>query len=132
MTPELYWLALSAVFLLVCWLPYIMDRTLVRGLPRALGNPRDDDKPQSAWAVRAQKAHQNGVENLVVMATLVIVAHLAKISTSTTVLMVQVYFWARIAHFVVFTAGVPYVRTLTFFAGWVATAWIALAILGLV
>ena len=132
MTPELYWLALSAIFLLVCWLPYVMDRSLVRGLPRALGNPRDDDKPQSGWAVRAQKAHQNGVENLVVMATLVIVAHLAKISTSTTILMVQVYFWARISHYVVFTAGIPYIRTLTFFAGWVATAWFALAILGLV
>ena len=132
MTPELYWLALSAIFLLICWLPYIVNRSLVRGAARALGNPRDDDKPQSGWAVRAQKAHQNGVENLVVMATLVIVAHLAKISSSTTILMVQLYFWARIAHYVVFTIGIPYARTLAFFVGWLSTAWFALAILGLV
>lgn len=132
MTPELYWLALSAIFLLVCWFPYIVNRSLVRGPARALGNPRPDDEPHSPWADRAQRAHQNGVENLVVMATLVIVAHLAKISSSTTVLMVQLYFWARIAHYVVFTIGIPYARTLTFFLGWIATAWFALAILGVV
>ena len=130
MTPELYWLALSALFLLICWLPYILNRSQVRGLARAMGNPRDDDRPQAAWAMRAQKAHYNGVENLVVMATIVLIANAAKISSSTTVMLVQVYFWARIAHYLVFAAGIPYARTLTFFVGWLATAWMGLIVIG--
>jgi len=132
MTPELLWLALSALFLLVCWFPYIVNRSLVRGPARALGNPREDDKPQDDWAQRAQKAHYNGVENLVVMATLVLIANAAKITSETTILLVQVYFWARIAHYVVFTAGIPYIRTLTFFVGWLVTAWMGLIVVGVI
>ena len=130
MTTELYWLALSAMFLLICWLPYVSNRSIVRGFQRALGNPRSDDKPVADWADRAKRAHMNGVENLVVFASLIIVVHLAKMSTSTTAYAAQLYFWSRLAHFVVFTAGIPYARTLAFFVSWLATAMVALTILG--
>jgi uncharacterized MAPEG superfamily protein len=48
------------------------------------------------------------------------VAHAAGISNATTVLVCQVYFWARVVHLVAYTLGIPWVRTLAFAAGWIS------------
>ncbi len=130
MTTELFWLALTAIITGLFWVPYILDRTAVRGLMGAMGNPAPDDKPQSAWAQRMMKAHTNAIENLAVMAVLVLVANAAKITSDATVIAVQLYFWARIAHFVIYAAGIPVLRTLAFAAAFVGQAIMALAILG--
>jgi uncharacterized MAPEG superfamily protein len=60
------------------------------------------------------------VENLVLFAALVLVAHAADISNATTVLVCKVYFWARLVHFVAYTIGIPWVRTLAFVIGWLS------------
>ncbi len=130
MTSELFWLALTAIITGLFWVPYILDRTAVRGLMGAMGNPSPDDKPQSAWAQRMMKAHTNAIENLAVMTVLVLVANTAKVSTGATVFAVQLYFWARMAHFVIYAAGIPVLRTLAFAAAFVGQAIMALAILG--
>ena len=41
----------------------------------------------------------------------------------------QVYFWARLVHYIAYTAGVPGVRTLAFLAGFGAQMVVAFAIL---
>jgi len=41
-----------------------------------------------------------------------------------------VFFYARLLHFVVYTAGVPVVRTLSYAAGWAACIVIALRLIG--
>ena len=41
---------LSALWIAVAWVPYIIDRIMVRGLMGALANPSPDLAPQSAWA----------------------------------------------------------------------------------
>jgi uncharacterized MAPEG superfamily protein len=41
-----------------------------------------------------------------------------------------VYFWARLAHAVVYTMGVPVLRTLAFAVGFAAQAALALAVFG--
>lgn len=74
----------------------------------------------SAWAERMKAAHYNAVENTVLFATLVLVAHAAGVSNQTTVLVCEVYFWARLVHLVAYTLGIPWVRTLSFVVGWVA------------
>src|SRR5262249_7343478 len=56
------------------WVPYILDRIMVRGPIGAMANPGPKDKPQSAWAQRLMAAHINAVENLVVFAPLVLTA----------------------------------------------------------
>jgi uncharacterized MAPEG superfamily protein len=43
------------------------------------------------------------------------------------VLACAVYFWARLAHYVVYTAGIPVARTLAFTVAWLATAVLVLA-----
>jgi len=47
-------------------------------------------------------------------------AHVLGISNAATKAAVVVYFFARLLHFVVYSAGIPAARTLTFTAGWLA------------
>jgi hypothetical protein len=58
----------------------------------------ENPKPQSAWAQRMMKAHDNAVENLVVFAALVLAAHALGVSDGATATACVVYFWARIVH----------------------------------
>jgi len=90
----------------------------------AVGYP-DSPKPQSPWARRMKSAHVNAAENLVVFAALVLAAHAAGVSNNATVSACAVYFWARVVHFVAYTAALPWVRTLAFAAGFVAQAVLA-------
>ena len=130
MSGELKWLLLTVIFTGVLWIPYILDRIMVRGLVGAMANPSPAAKPQSAWASRLEKAHYNAVENLVVFASLVLLLNAMHISTAATVTACAVYFWARVVHAVVYTFGIPVLRTLAFAVGFAAEVVLALAALG--
>ncbi|QQS12281.1 MAG: MAPEG family protein [Rhodospirillales bacterium] len=132
MSKELYWLTLTAILTGVLWVPYILDRVAVRGLLPAMGNHSPADKPQSTWAKRLMAAHTNAVEGLVVFAPLVLVAQQTGATSATTATACAVVFWTRLAHAVVYTAGVPVARTFIWTAGWLAQAAIALAIFKLI
>ena len=119
MTPELTSLIWVTALSAIMWIPYILNAITVRGIADAVGYP-ENPKPLAPWAQRMKAAHYNSVENLVLFATLVLVAHVAGISNATTVLVCQVYFWARGVHLVAYTLGIPWVRTLAFAAGWIA------------
>lgn len=128
MTTELFYLTLTTALTGVLWIPYIVNRIAVRGLSEAMGYP-DNPVPQSPWAQRLMKAHQNAVENLVVFAALVLVAHQAGISTESTALASLVFFWMRLAHAVAFTFKIPLVRTFSFFISFGAQVVFAWALL---
>jgi uncharacterized MAPEG superfamily protein len=127
-TPELHILAMVAVATLFMWLPYMGARILTRGLGRALANPDPSFPPDPAWAERARRAHANAVENLAVFAPLVLIAALIGVSTPATILASKVYLGARLAHYAVYAAGIPMVRTLAYAVGFVATLQIATAV----
>lgn len=127
MPKELFWLTLTIAMTGLFWVPYILDRASVRGLANAMGNPSPGDAPQSAWAQRMMAAHANAVENLVLFAPLVLILQALKISNDTTVLACAVYFWARLAHYLIYTFGIPVARTLAFTVAWLATAVLVLA-----
>jgi uncharacterized MAPEG superfamily protein len=120
MTPELTKLTWVLVLHMLCWIPYVLNRTMVQGLVDAVGYP-DNPKPLAPWAERAKRAHYNGVENLVVFAAIVLLLNSAGVSNDTTVMACTVYFWARLAHYLIFAAGIPWLRTISFFVGWLAT-----------
>lgn len=132
MSKELYWLVLTVAMTGLFWLPYIIDRIMVRGLMPTMANPSPTDKPQSAWAQRMMAAHTNAVENLVIFAPLVLVAQLLSITTPTTAFACALFFWSRLAHVVVYTLGIPVLRTLAFAGGFVAQALVVLAIFKLI
>ena len=128
MPKEFFWLMLTIILTGLMWIPYILDRAAVRGLVGAMGNPSPADKPQSPWAQRMMAAHDNAVENLVLFAPLVLIAHTLNISNRVTVAACAVYFWARLAHFIVYALGIPVLRTLCWTVGWLALVVLVLAI----
>jgi uncharacterized MAPEG superfamily protein len=130
MTAELMWLTLTVVLTGVLWIPYILDRIMVRGLMGAMANPKRGDKPQSAWAQRLYFAHTNAVENLMIFAPLVLILDAINHSTMSTVLACAVYFWARLAHAIIYTLGIPVLRTLAFAVGFAAQVALVLAVFG--
>jgi uncharacterized MAPEG superfamily protein len=81
------------------------------GLPPLIGN-RDDLPQMTGFTGRAQRAHRNMLESLVLFAVLVLVAQIAGKANATTALGAQLFFWGRVAYAVVYWIGIPWVRTL--------------------
>ncbi len=129
MTTELYWLTLTALMTAFFWMPYVLNRVAMNGLGGALAGGAPDSSSLSVWAQRAIKAHTNAVENLAIFAPIVLTAHVLGISNAATKAAVVVYFFARLLHFLVYSAGIPAARTLTFTAGWLAQIAIIASIL---
>ena len=119
LTPELRWLAATTVLTGALWIPYIADRMREHGIWKALANPDRDARPRAAWADRLMWAHDNAVENLVLFAALVLMLNALGISNATTVMACNIYFWARLAHYLIYSAGIPWLRTLSFTVAWV-------------
>ena len=130
MTKELMWLTLTIILTGLMWVPYIVDRAMVRGLKGCMANPSRHDKPQSAWAQRLYFAHTNAVENLIVFAPLVLILDAQGYSTEYTIIACAVYFWARLAHVILYTMGVPVLRTLAFSVGFLAQVALVFAVFG--
>ncbi len=120
MSTEIFWLLLTIAMTGLFWVPYILDRFATRGIMGTLGYPNPATPPQSAWAERLRLAHFNAVENLIIFAPLVLIAQLLNVHTAATAAACIIYFWARLAHFVLYGLRVPVLRTLSFLIGWAA------------
>lgn len=116
MSIELRYLALVTVLTGLTWVPYILNTITVQGLVNAVGYP-ENPKPLAPWARRMKLAHYNSVENLVVFASLVLVAHAAGLSNAAIASSATVYFWARVVHLTAYTFAIPWVRTAAFAVG---------------
>ena len=116
MTVELKYLALVTTLTALIWIPYILNMIMVRGVADAVGYP-ENPKPMAPWATRMKAAHYNAVENLVVFAALVLVAHVVGVKGEATALACVIYFWARVVHLLAYTFRIPWVRTLAFVVG---------------
>jgi uncharacterized MAPEG superfamily protein len=132
MTRELFWLTLTVGLTGLLWVPYMIDRMLVRGIWGAMANPSRDDKPQSLWAQRLYFGHTNAVDNIAVFAPLVLILNAMDYSSKWTVMACAVYFWARLAHAVVYALGITVARTVAFLVGFIAQIVLFLAVFGLV
>lgn len=125
----LQWLAAVSILTTVMWVPHVVRRMLVLGIWPTFDNPKSGTEPTSGWAKRSAAAHNNAIANLAVFGPLVVAAQLAGHGPAIVGL-AQIYFWARVGHYVLYTAGVPVGRTLAFFAGLVVQVMIAMQILG--
>lgn len=128
MTNELTSLVWVTALTAVMWVPYILNAIMRRGLLDAVGYP-ENPAPLAPWAERLKKAHYNAVENLVIFVALVLVLNAAQISNATTVMACQIYFWARLVHVIVYTLGLPWLRTLSFAAAWACLVALVLPLL---
>ena len=126
-TPELTYLTWVTVFTALMWMPYILNTIVVRGLLNAVGYS-ENPKPLAPCAARMKQAHSNAIENLVVFGLLIFVAQAAGANNETTALASAIYFYARIVHFVTYSLGIPWVRTLAFAVGFMCQISLALQI----
>lgn len=129
MTTELYWLVLTVLLTSVIFVPYILNRMKEHGIWPALWNPQPDTRPKAPWAERLMRAHANAVENLVVFAPLVLALQVVGTSTSATVTASMVYFFARLAHVLLYTFAAPLLRTVAFVIGFGCQLTLALTLL---
>jgi uncharacterized MAPEG superfamily protein len=93
----------------------VAGATLQVGLPTLAGN-REGLPAMTGWAGRAERAHRNMLQSLVLFAALVLVAQATGKLDATTALGAQLFFWARLAYAVVYIIGVPWLRTLVWLA----------------
>jgi uncharacterized MAPEG superfamily protein len=128
MTPELKYLTYTTLLTALLWIPYILNVIARNRLSDAVGYPAAP-LVMAAWAERLKKAHYNAVENLVVFATLVLVANALEISNNATTSAAAAYFWGRLVHPVAYTFGIPWARTLSFAVAWGGVLCIAWQIL---
>jgi uncharacterized MAPEG superfamily protein len=110
MKPELMWLLCAVALTFAQMLVAVSGATLQVGLPTLAGN-RDAVPAFGGWVGRAQRAHRNMLESLVLFAALVLVAVVTNKTNSTTLLGAQLFFWARLAYVFVYIAGIPWLRT---------------------
>ena len=118
MTAPIFWLTATLAMTALFWLPYTVNRISVQGLNANTAGASPTAHARADWAERAMKAHQNGVENLVVFAPLVLItAHLG-INPPFLGVCAAIYFFASLVHFVVSTAGIGLFRTLAYATSW--------------
>lgn len=117
LSPEMFWLSLTAGMTALMWIPYIFNRLIEQGPTTALRDPSGNTATSVSWAARMMKAHANAVENLVVFAPLALVVQITAANNAVTAMACMVYFLARLAHFVIFSLGIPYLKVLMFGIG---------------
>jgi uncharacterized MAPEG superfamily protein len=115
MQPELMLLVWAVVLTFVQMLVAVSGATLQVGLPMLAGN-REGMPLLTGWAGRAQRAHHNMLESLVLFAALVLVAVAAQKTSTTTLVGAQIFLWARVAYAVIYVIGIPWLRTAVWFA----------------
>ncbi|GMG83015.1 MAPEG family protein [Paralimibaculum aggregatum] len=129
-SPEIFWLAATALATAVMWVPYILWMISDRGLGPALMDGEHDIAYTVPWAARAVRAHRNAVENLVVFGVLALAVQATGTGTALTAQAAALFFFVRVAHYGVYVAGMPVVRTLLFAVGVGCQIVLGLAVLG--
>ena len=118
MSTELSNLVWVTAFTAMLWIPYVLNRLITGpGLLHEIGYP-DTPTTLSPWADRLKRAHHNAVENLVVFAPLVLVAHVVGVHSELTTMASTIYLGTRIVHALAYTFAIPWLRTITFSVGW--------------
>lgn len=130
LTPELSFTALTAALTGSLWIPIIVNRLREMGVWKALKNPEPDVRPHAQWAYRLANAHRNAIENLVVFAPLALGVHVLGLGSTATATAAALFFWSRLAHVLIYTFGVPLLRTVAFLVGFGAQATMLLRIVG--
>jgi uncharacterized MAPEG superfamily protein len=128
------YLALSAALLLLQWVPYILNRVFAWGFLTFFNNYPDGyptvEPAIPLWAARARRAHLNMVETLPAFAVAVLLGAANPMNEALIVNCAMTFFYARVAYAVVYTLGVPFLRTPVYLASWGATLLMLVTFIG--
>ena len=115
MTPELTYLLYAVILLIAHIFVQATLSDLSKGIGWALG-PQDEPREQNVLASRIQRALRNYLENFPAFAALALIIAVTEASTELTVLGATIWFWARVAYIPAFASGIPFVRSVAWFA----------------
>ena len=110
MSLELKLLVWSVALALAQCLIAVIGAMLQVPIPTLVGN-RENMPVVTGWAGRAERAHRNMLQSLVLFTALVLVAQATSKLDATTALGAQLFFWARLAYAAVYIIGLPWIRT---------------------
>jgi uncharacterized MAPEG superfamily protein len=127
---ELLMLVLSVGLLFVLIVIQANAGVAGQGLGPMIG-PRDDLGPPTPWQGRTKRCVDNHREGLTLFAPLVLVAAHMGISNELTVWGAQLFFYSRVAHAVIYLAGVPMIRPVVWAVGLIGTIMVFLALFGI-
>jgi uncharacterized MAPEG superfamily protein len=111
MKPDLTLLLASVALTFLQALVAVGGASMQVGLATLAGN-RETAVDLTGWAGRAQRAHRNMLESLPLFIALVLIAHIAGREHGMTLLGAHLFFWGRLAHWIIYLAGIPWLRTL--------------------
>jgi uncharacterized MAPEG superfamily protein len=129
MTIELQMLAWSVVLGLAEIIVAVEAATLVRGVRWNMSSREEPLPPLAGMPGRLDRAYRNFLETFPFFAAAVLVCHLAGREGTLSLVGVQLYFWARLAHFLLYAFDVTVVRSIVWLA---ATVGILLLLIALV
>ena len=128
MTIELTML-LYSVLLMFALILIPASEAILRNGVKAQAGARDDLPEAPIFYSRAKRLVDNMLENIVMFAALVLIAHAVGISNESTILGAQVFFYARVFHALSYLAGWPWIRPIFWAISVVGMGLIALELL---
>jgi uncharacterized MAPEG superfamily protein len=130
MSVELTMLAYATALLIVLVVIQATAGVMAQGLT-AMAGSRDDLPPPKPFQARTKRLVDNHREGLTMFAPLVLIAAVQHVSSNVTVLGAELFFYARVAHAVLYLAGVPMIRPLAWGVGLAGTIMVLLGALRL-
>jgi uncharacterized MAPEG superfamily protein len=119
MSPDLKYLAYTAMLTASLWIPYVVAQVMTNGFLTPPNYIDPTPRPLPDWGKRADRVYLNAVETFAPFAALVIVIALAGKADAMTAFWAASFFWLRVAHAIVYWLGIPYIRTVIFTLGFV-------------
>lgn len=113
MSSELTILGLYGLLIILLILIETFAAVLNLGLPY-MSSPRDERRDKSGLAGRAERGVINCTIGMALFAPAILALAVKDAFTATTLMLAQIYLAARVVYVVVYLAGIPLIRTLSF------------------
>ena len=126
MTLEMSYLAMYGLFLVLLILVQVSISGRQHGLIPLFGNR--ENLLSTGIAERAERAVQNSIFAMVLIAPSVLMLAYADRSSSSTAFAIQIFLAARIIYAACFIIGITYFRTIAWVTGFLATAYLYLTL----
>ncbi|PKP63442.1 MAG: hypothetical protein CVT86_05195 [Alphaproteobacteria bacterium HGW-Alphaproteobacteria-8] len=128
MTVELTVLTLAALLAVAQLLLYAVPANRTLGSDYLAG-PRDEKRVLTGTPARLQRAFLNHIEGLVLFTIAVVVVRLGAASTPFTNFCAWTYLVSRVIYVPLYAYGVPWLRSLVWAAGFLATVAMLISVL---
>ena len=127
MATEINYLVMYGLFLALLILVQVLISARQHGLRSLMGNR--ENLVSTGMAARAERTVQNSIVAMVLIAPAVLIIAQNDLTSSSTILSIQIFLMARIVYSFCFIFGITYLRTLSWITGFFTTAYLYLMLL---